>query len=156
MRRMSFALPLMLSLAFLFGYGTQAKAVTCPSPTPSCSTGGNPGDLIGTFGCTLVSTSSSGQITVSLLQIGADGNSNINDFAVVTNSNSGSGNTFVDWNTKSGTGTYCLNTDLTGYIFPPASAGICPFAIFVDISGFEIRLLDSTQNNAGAAVCELQ
>jgi len=153
MKRSTFALSLALALAMTIGLGAEVKAAC---PTVSCSSAGNPGDFIGTFGCTLVSTSSSGLITVSLLQIASDGNSNITAYAVVNNSNNGSGNTFVDWNTKSGTGTYCLNTDLTGYIFPPASAGICPFAIFVDISGFEVRLLDSTQNNAGAAVCELQ
>jgi hypothetical protein len=153
MKRSTLMLSLALTLAMLTGLSVQAKA-TCPSPPPACS-GSNPGAFFGTFGCTLVSTSSSGQVNVSLAQIVADGNSNIIQFTTATNNNNGSGTTFVSWASQGTNGTNCVNDDMTGYIFPPASAGICPFAMFIDISGLEVRLLDSTQNNAGTAVCEL-
>jgi hypothetical protein len=156
MRRTTFALLLALALATIAGLRGEAKAASCPTVT--CTPGGGDPSLFtaGTFGCTLVSTSSGGVITVSLVEIGSDGAGNINQFATATNNTNGSGTTFTDWTSKGTNGTYCLNPDQSGYIFPPAAAGICPFAIFIDISGFEVRLLDSTQNTAAAAVCEMQ
>jgi len=152
MRRTVFLISLALVLAMLWRNGAEVNAAC---PTPSCATNTNVGDFLpGTYGCTIVSTRSDGSVHVSLAQMTSDGLGNITKFATVDNSNT-SGTTFSTWTTQFTTGTYCLNTDDTGYIFPPASFG-CPFAIFIDISGFEVRLLDSTQTRAGAAVCEQQ
>ena len=144
-------LMLSMALAVLWAYCAQVNAAC---PTPTCSTSGDQGDFTGTFGCTIVNTNSDSSVHVSLAQIISDGQGHITQFATATNSNT-SGTTFSAWGTQWTTGTYCLNTDDTGYVFPPSGSG-CPFAIFIDISGFEVRLLDSTQNTAGAAVCEQQ
>jgi len=151
MRRTVFLILLALALAALWTNGAEVNAAC---PTVSCSAGGNPGDFTGTFGCTIVSTRSDGSIHVSLAQITSDGNGNITAFTTVDNNNT-SGTTFSPWTSQFTTGTYCLNSDDTGYIIPPVTYG-CPFAIFIDISYYEVRLLDSTQNRSGAAVCELQ
>jgi hypothetical protein len=153
MRRTLFLIPLALTLAVLWGNGAEVNAA-CPTPAPTCTSSAL-GDFIGTFGCTIVSTRSDGSVHVSLAQVVSDGSGHITKFTTVDNSNT-SGTTFTPWTSQFTNGTYCLNTDDTGYIFPPAAFGGCPFAIFIDISGFEVRLLDSTLNRAGAAVCELQ
>jgi hypothetical protein len=154
MRRTLFVISMMMALALL---GSSAGLVNaaCPSPTPSCS-GTPPVPFIGTYGCTIVTTLSNGQVNVALAQIVSDGGGNITTFTTVTNNN-GSGSTFSPWaNGSFNGGTYCLNGDGSGYIFPPSSSAVCPFAIYVDVSGYEVRLMDSTSNTAGAAVCELQ
>ena len=143
---------LALTLATLWSSGAEVNAA-CPAPT--CTSSGNNGDFTGAFGCTIVSTRSDGSVHVSLAQMTSDGSGHITKFTTVDNNNAASGSTFTTWTSQFTTGTYCLNTDDTGYIFPPPAFG-CPFAIFIDISGFEVRLLDSTQNRAGAAVCEQQ
>lgn len=139
-----------LALAVLWSYAQ----VNAACPTPTCSTSGNPGDFTGSYGCTIVQTQSNGSVHVVLAQIISDGQGHITTFTTSSNSNT-SGTTFTPWTSQATTGTYCLNTDDTGYLTPPPAFG-CPFAIFIDISGFEVRLLDSTQNTAGAAVCEQQ
>lgn len=152
MRITVFAMSLALALTALWTNGAEVNAAC---PTPTCSAGGNPGDFFGTFGCTIVSTHSDGTVHVSLAQMVSDGQGNVTKFSTAVNANNASGTTFAPWAQQFTNGTYCLNSDDTGYVFPPAAFG-CPFAIFIDISGFEVRLLDSTQNTAGAAVCEQQ
>jgi hypothetical protein len=155
MRRTLFVLSMVVALALLMSIGAKVQAA-CPSPVPTCESGGDVGDFIGTFGCTIVTTLSNGQVNVALAQIVSDGSGHIMTFTTVTNNN-GSGSTFSPWTTgQFNGGTYCLSPDESGYVFPPSSSSVCPFAIFVDISGYEVRLMDSTSNTAGAAVCELQ
>jgi len=154
MRRTLFILSMVVALAMLGGSSVEVKAA-CPSV--SCEAGGNPGLFTGTFGCTIITTLPSGQVNVAVAQIVADGNGGITSFTQTTNNNSSSGSTFSAWpgSPTFTNGTYCLSPDQSGYITPPGSFG-CPFAIYVDLSGTEVRLMDSTGNTAGAAVCELQ
>ena len=79
------------------------------------------------------------------------------DVSVQTsNNNSASGTTFVPW-TNSNLGTYCLNNNNTGYIFPN---GQCPLPFIADSIDFtrtfyaELRIIDSTENLAATLVCE--
>jgi hypothetical protein len=130
---------------------TGVSAATCPSATPSCTTSGTLSDFDGTFGCTLVSTASTGTVTVQLLKLVADGAGNVSG-AVVSNSN-GSGTTFTDFTALTEGATYCLNTDDTGYII---LASGCPLALVVDDALGEVRLIDTTENTAGAMTCRLQ
>jgi hypothetical protein len=141
-----------LALTILWNCGSIANAAC---PTVSCQNPGSLAPFAGTFGCTFVTTLSNGQVNASLAQVTSDGNGNITSFIETTNNNNSSGSTFTPWPTSPTftNGTYCLNSDQSGYITPPPSFG-CPFAIFVDITGFEVRLMDSSPNTAGAAVCE--
>ena len=133
-----------LGLLMSVGAGVQAA---CPSV--SCS-GGDVSFVFGTFGCTLITTAPSGQVTVGILEYSFDG---AGDTSLVqtTNSNAPSGTTFMPW-TPEADGSYCINDDdTTGYIMPGTG---CPVAFVVTVLGNEIRLLDTTQNLASTAVCE--
>jgi len=126
-------------------------AVRAACPAPTCSSSGDATLLAGTFGCTLVATSSSGVVTVTVSQLNFDGAGNMTSAILTTNNNAASGSTFSPW-TSQGAGTYCINTNQTGYIFPATG---CPFAYIIDTIQTEIRTLDSTQNLASTAVCEI-
>lgn len=139
---------LVIATAVLASVGAEVNAAC---PTPTCATSGDESLLDGTFGCTLVSTASSGLVTVSVIQLNFDGLGDVSSAIQTTNKNAASGTTFVPW-TSLGAGTYCINTDQTGYIFPATG---CPMAYIVDTALTEIRTLDSTQNLASTAVCEI-
>jgi len=169
MKRMLLLVPLIIMLALLWRNGGEVNAASaCPSPSPSCASTGTSTDLSGTLACTIVTTQSNGEVKVSLAQLTSAGDGTISSFFTVTNNNAASGSTFTTWTNK-GTGTYCINSDeSTGFIFPPSGANACPLALVIDatssstsvlpgtVIATEARLLDSTQNTAGTAVCELQ
>jgi len=156
MRRTVFLMPLMMALAVLWMDGAEVNAAAvCPSPAPTCKTSGDVTLLVGTYGCTLVSTNSSGVVTVVVSELVFDGFGDMNNQIQATNNN-GAGKTFSPW-IDQGAGTYCINTNQTGYIFPATG---CPLAFTVDTLDdtgtfyAEVRTLDSTQNLAAVAVCE--
>ncbi len=153
MRRTLFLIPLILVLTVMCGSVAQVNAA-CPSV--SCATNSN-GDICDdnsgaptTFGCTIVTTSSTGTVQTAVAYLTFDCAGNITAFHQASNNN-GSGTTFSNWASKGTTGTYCLNNDDTGYIFPPSG---CPYAIMLDAYTTEVRMLDTTPNTAGAGVCE--
>jgi len=132
-----------------------ANGQTCPSPAPSCSSSGTLTDFSGTYSCTLVTTNSTGGVEVQLLTFNADGAGNISGGMGASNNNSSSGTTFSAF-TALNNATYCLNTDDTGYIFKAAGSGGCPLALAIDDSLSEVRLIDTTENTAGAMTCRAQ
>jgi hypothetical protein len=151
MRSKQLLVGLVLMTALLMSVGAGVHAA-CPSPLPACATSGNVAVLDDTFGCTLITTSPSGLITVGILEYSFDGSG---DTALVqtTNNNAPTGTTFMPWTTESA-GSYCINSDNhTGYIFPASG---CPLAYIIDVGPNEVRLLDTTQNLASTAVCESQ
>jgi len=153
MRRTVFLMPLMVALAILW---MDSAEVNAACPTPTCATLGDLTLVSGTYGCTLVSTASNGLVTVVVSQLVFDGAGNMNNRIQATNNN-GAGTTFSPW-IDQGAGTYCINKNKTGYIFPATPA--CPIAFIVDALSLdltfytELRTLDSTENLAAVAVCE--
>jgi hypothetical protein len=156
MRSKQLIIGLMLVAALLLSVGMEVQA-GCPSPVPTCASSGDVSVLDDIFGCTLVTTSPSGLITVGILEYMFDG---AGDTMLVqtTNSNAPSGTTFMPW-TEPSNGSYCINSDnQTGYITPATG---CPVAFIRDVTStfggqVEVRLLDTTQNLASVAVCESQ
>jgi hypothetical protein len=144
---------LALLIATMMAPKTGVGAETCPSPAPTCSSSGTPSDLFGTFGCTVVTTDVTGEVTVDLMKLDADGAGNISG-SIVSNSN-GSGSTFVDFSPISGA-TYCLNTDDTGYMFGLGPLTACPVALIIDDLLGEVRLIKTTETDAGAITCRAQ
>ena len=131
-----------------------AAGPTCPSPAPSCTTSGTLSNFYsGTYGCTLITTNSTGGVQVQLLTITSDGAGNISGQAAVNNNNP-SGTTFSGFTALTTGATYCLNTDNTGYIF--LAGGGCPLALVIDYYSEEVRLIDTTENQAGAMTCRTQ
>lgn len=130
-----------------------ATSPACPSPAPSCSSTGTLTDFLGLYGCTLVTTNSTGGVQVQLLTIDADGAGNISG-QMASNNNSPSGTTFSAFTALAEGATYCLNTDDTGYIF--LAGGGCPLALAIDDLLSEVRLIDTTENQAGAMTCRAQ
>lgn len=155
MRRTLFLIPLMLVLAVMCGSVAQVNA-TCP--TVSCASGGtnnsdicdDNSDASTTYGCTIVTTSSTGTVQTAVAYLTFDCSGGVSAYHQASNNN-GSGTTFSNWASKGTTGTYCLNSDDTGYITPPSG---CPYAIMLDAYASELRMLDTTPNTAGAGVCE--
>ncbi len=140
-----------LTLATLMASRTEVGATNCPSPAPTCSSAGSLTDLSGTYGCTEVSTDSTGTVSVQLLKLDADGAGNITGKSA-SNSNA-AGNTFSDFSALAAGATYCLNSDDTGYIFP---TGDCPLALVIDDFLGEVRLIKTAENFAGAMTCRAQ
>lgn len=130
-----------------------ASGPTCPSPAPSCTSSGSLGDLSGTYACTLITTNSAGGTQVQLLTITSDGEGDISG-QVASNNNNASGTTFSTFTALTTGATYCLNTDDTGYIF--LAGGACPLALAIDFFQEEVRLIDTTENQAGAMTCRTQ
>ncbi|MGB3551599.1 MAG: hypothetical protein WA993_12960 [Candidatus Binatus sp.] len=131
-----------------------AAGPTCPSPAPSCASGGNLPDFEeGTYGCTLITTNSAGGIQVQLLTITSDGEGDISGTAAVNNNNA-SGTTFSGFTALTTGATYCLNPNDSGYIF--LAGGACPLALVIDQYAEEVRLIDTTENQAGAMTCRAQ
>jgi hypothetical protein len=156
---------LFLSFGFVFiifcslpNGGVANAGGVCPSPTPSCtSSGSNQGDLSGTFACSQVETHSDSTVKVAVSLITADGSGNIT-LLQAGNSNQTSPTTFQDFATLTGI-SYCVNTDDTGYLFPPGGGG-CPLAFIIDngngTAHSEVRLMDSTENRAVLLTCKKQ
>jgi hypothetical protein len=146
-------------LLVLLGRGSPqiAAAVAgpiCPSPAPSCTSGGTLSDFYaGTYGCTLITTNSAGAVQVQLLAITSDGAGDISGQAAVNNNNA-SGTTFSDFTALTTGATYCLSPNDTGYIF--LAGGACPLALVIDYYSEEVRLIDTTENQAGAMTCRIQ
>ena len=145
------------------GGAPSPSSATCPSPVPSCAASvPSPSNLFGQYGCTMVETTSTGVVQVQVLTITADGNGNITTTFPASNqaassSNNPSGSTFSPFTASAfAGGTYCLNADDTGYIYPPAGASACPLALVIDSFYDEVRLIDTTENQAGAMTCEAQ
>jgi len=131
-----------------------AAGPTCPSPAPTCTSSGTLSDFpSGTYGCTLITSNSAGGVQVQLLTITSDGAGNISGQAA-TNNNNASGTTFSTFTALTSGATYCLNTDDTGFIF--LAGGGCPLALAVDFFHEEVRLIDTTENQAGAMTCRIQ
>jgi hypothetical protein len=129
-----------------------AAGPTCPSPAPTCTSIGMLSDFSsGAYGCTLITTNSAGGVQVQLLSITSDGLGNISG-QVASNNNNPSGATFSTFTAFTGA-TYCLNTDDTGYIF--LAGGGCPLALAIDFFQEEVRLIDTTENQAGAMTCRI-
>ncbi len=157
MRRTLFLISLALALAMLWTNGAEVNAAC---PTVSCSSSTNIGDICDdnygvatTFGCTFVGTFSDGSIHTTVAYLTFDCNGNITAYQATSNSN-GTGTTFSNWASLGTNGTYCLNSDDTGYITPPSATGGCPIAIMLDAYQTELRALDTTQNRAQVGVCE--
>ena len=126
---------------------------TCPSPAPICTSIGTLSDFpSGIYGCTLITTNSAGGVRVQLLSITSDGAGNISG-QVASNNNNPSGTTFSTFTALTTGATYCLNTDDTGYIF--LAGGGCPLALAIDFFQEEVRLIDTTENQAGAMTCRI-
>jgi hypothetical protein len=145
-------------LLVLLGRGSPqiagAAGPTCPSPAPSCTSGGNLSDFYAdTYGCTLITTNSAGGVQVQLLTITSDGEGNISGTAAV-NSNNASGTTFSGFTALTTGATYCLSPNDSGYIF--LAGGACPLALVIDQYEEEVRLIDTTENQAGAMTCRAQ
>lgn len=134
--------------------GAAAVGPTCPSPAPSCTSSGTLSDFSpGTYGCTLITTNSAGGVQVQLLTITSDGQGDISGQAAVNNNNA-AGTTFSAFTALTAGATYCLNTDDSGYIF--LAGGGCPLALVIDFFQEEVRLIDTTENQAGAMTCRIQ
>lgn len=140
---------------FLLSAAGGAYAQTCPSPTPACTTS-SPTTLAaldGTYVCTEVSTNSSNVSAATVAVITLDGTG---DFSVVNqaqNNNSGRTTTYSDF-AAGASGTYCLNAAGNGYLFTTTPTGVCPLAMVADNSGKELRIIDTTGNNAEAFLCQ--
>ena len=171
MRRILLLAPLLFWFALLWTNRADVNAAGgCPSPAPTCSTSGTLSDFCGVQGllifqyaCTVVGSYSDGSVHVSLLVLGSTNcNGDISTYEQTSNFNASSGSTFSGWaNVGTQTGSYCLNDDDTGYLFPPSGQGLCPMAIVVDSaynpSGQpELRLMDTTENRAQVGVCQAQ
>ncbi len=131
-----------------------ARAQTCPSPalSRSSSTGTTLAEVDGTYVCS---------------QVGVDTTNTVSGAVVVTTFNGAGAGTVISARNSNGSGTtvtdfatavdltYCVNSDGTGYIFPPS--GSCPLAAVFDdtVSGVfqEGKLIDTTEGNAEAIVC---
>jgi len=145
------------AVAFAVSLGV-ARAQTCPSPLPSCSSssGTTLAQLSGTYVCTQIgvnnANSVSGAVVVATLSGTGTNGIGTGSFSLAQNSN-GTGNTYTDFGAPA-TLTYCVNTDGTGYIVPGSN---CPLAAAFDdaVSGVfqELRLIDTTEGNAEAIVC---
>ncbi len=99
----------------------------------------------------MVGTRSDGSTHASVGTMDSSGTGNVTlNFA--KNDNTSVATTFVPFPVTPVAGTYCLNGDDTGYIFPVG--GACPLAIVVNSFYGEVRLLDTTQNRAEVGVCE--
>jgi len=155
------------SVALILDLGV-ARAQTCPSPLPSCSSSGSTtlAQVSGTYVCTQVGVNNantvSGAVAVATFSgtSGAGGPGIGTGTANSANNNNGTGSTFTDFSGPIPI-TYCVNTDGTGYIFPPPPpSGACPLAaVFDDAVGGvfqEGRLIDTTEGNAEAIVCSHQ
>ena len=129
-----------------------ACAQTCPSPTPACTTSSSStlAELDGTYVCTQISTDSFNVVSSAVQVVTLSGTGDFSVAKQAQNNNSGDTTTYSDF-APGGSGTYCLNAARNGYLFP---AGFCPLAMVVDDSGKEIRIIDTTENNAGAILCQ--
>ncbi len=158
---------LLLSFAFICvvfgstrsgGVANAQSTQICPSPAPSCSSSGTLSDLNGNYACSQVKTNSSGVISVSIGLLTYDGNGNVSNLQA-KNNNGTSTTTFQAFEV-SNPGTYCLNTDKTGYIFPSTSSSGCPTAFIIDngngTANSEVRQMDSTENAAKLMTCRKQ
>ena len=136
-----------------------ARAQTCPSPLPSCASSSSTtlAQVSGTYVCTQVAVNNSNTVSgaVVVITLNAAG---AGTFSAAQNNN-GTGTTFMDFSTPNAFA-YCVNTDGTGYIFPSGGGSSCPLAAVFDdaVSGVfqEGRLIDTTEGNAEAIVCNHQ
>jgi hypothetical protein len=101
-----------------------------------------------TYGCTEVGTEAV-VVKSHLNAISPDGAGNFTG-VLAGNKNDIGANTYRDFTPISGT--YCVNTDNTGYLFPNFGTG-CPITFVVAGGGTQIRLLDTSQPNADVWVC---
>jgi len=143
-----------LIAALLLFWGASAiwAQSSCP-PLPTCTSTGSLSDLSGTFVCTEIQISSNGVAGTGILSVTSAGDGTLSTVLMARNSNNSSETTTYHDFSSQGSATYCLNIDDTGYVFP--SNG-CPLALVIDNGKTEIRLLDSTENNAQAVVCTLR
>lgn len=142
------SMALLVAMALLQQKSAQAGG-TCPSPLPSCSTNGQLTELgPATYGCTEVGTEAV-VVKSHLNAISPDGAGNFTG-VLAGNKNDIGANTYRDFTPISGT--YCVNTDNTGYLFPNFGTG-CPITFVVAGGGTQIRLLDTSQPNADVWVC---
>ncbi len=140
-----------LALATMMVARTGANALTCPSPAPTCSSSGVLSDFSGAFACTWISTATTGELKVQLVTLNADGAGNIS--GTRASNSDGTGSTFVDFGPPASGATYCLNSDDTGYIFGLFG---CPWTLVIDDTLGEVRLIETTETNAGAITCRAQ
>jgi len=138
-----------------------ARAQTCPSPPltlSSCSTSNSTtlAEVSGTYVCTQVGVDNTN--TVSGAVVVATFHGDGTGTGTTANNNNGAGSTFKDFSTPNAL-SYCVNADGTGYIFPSGGSS-CPLAaVFDDKSSgvfLEGRLIDTTEGNAEAIVCNHQ
>ncbi|HLH76641.1 MAG TPA: hypothetical protein VKV28_07540 [Candidatus Binataceae bacterium] len=147
-----FVLGLVAALALPWSTGPVWAQSTCPSSVPTCDTNGNPADLSGTFICTVVSVNPTGRVSSGVVTVTSNGAGSITG-SQANNNNGSSSTTYSDFAALPGS-TYCLNTNDTGYVFP--SGGGCAMALVIDNGKTEVRLIDTTENNASALVCNKQ
>jgi hypothetical protein len=135
-----------------------AFAETCPNPLPNCTSSGPLADLSGKFACTGVKTGSDGIVRTELLLLNVNGGGGLSG-TQAQNQNSTDPSTYSDFAPIPSGTIYCVNTDDSGYITPPAGNG-CPLAFVIDNGGAgvrtEVRLLSTQQNRAEAIVCKKQ
>jgi len=133
-----------------------ARAQTCPSPLPSCSTssGTTLAQVTGNYVCTSVAVDNTNTVSGSLVVLTFNG-AGTGTLTSANNSNA-SGSTFEDFSAPAAI-TYCVNTDGTGYVFPTSG---CPLAGVFDNAVSTVfqegRLIDTTEGNAEAIVCNHQ
>jgi len=140
---------------FLLSAAGDSYAQTCPSPTPACTTSSSStlADLDGTYVCTEISTDSSNVVSSAVQVVTLSGTGDFSVAKQAQNNNSGSTTTYSDF-ALGASGTYCLNAAGYGYLFTTTPDGVCPLAMVVDDSSKEIRIIDTTENNAGALLCQ--
>ncbi len=149
----------MVSLVSAYPATSVHAAASCPSPAPKCTSSSSTTlkRLAGTFGCSFGATESSGTNGVQIDLATIDGKGHVSG-KEANNDDSPTGNTYEDFSSRNNafTGTYCVNSDGTGYYFPSASSGDCPSALVIDSAGSEIRLIGSYENEARSGICKKQ
>ncbi len=136
-------------------YPAMSVYAACPSPAPKCASSSSATlkGLVGAFGCSNGAADSSGTDEVGILLVNFDGAGHFTNKSA-HNGDSASGNTYQDFSTE--TGTYCVNSDGTGYSFPGTGNGGCPSAIVIDSAKSEIRTVNTQENLAKSAICKKQ
>ncbi len=152
MKTISIVAAVVFSIASTYPGRSVYAATTCPSPAPKCTSSSSATlkGLAGPFGCLGSGTKPNGIDKVSILLVTFDGVGHWTGKGA-GNEDSASGNTFQDFSADSGT--YCVNSDGTGYIFAGDS---CPIAMVIDSAKSEIRLIETQENQAQSTICGKQ
>jgi hypothetical protein len=149
-------IPVLIAVALCAG-GSGAFAQTCPSAAPTCTGAGTVSAT--NFGCTEVSTDSSGGVKTELLSLSmssASGGSGT--FAAEASSNRNDPTSTTTFKQQSLSGTYCISSDNVSGVFTPTGAPStsCWLVFVLDNSQTEARLISTEEQKADAVVCRKQ